>query len=68
LKSHLILSGGIIAFHHYVSASVKYCLYRGVQLCSMAMSKYDEIFLGVLKEKGQVMPFLDAVFGFLYNW
>jgi hypothetical protein len=32
------------------------------------MSKYDEIFLGVLKEKGKIMPFLDAVFGFLCNW
>jgi hypothetical protein len=36
--------------------------------CSMALSTYDEIFLGVLKEKGHIMPFLDAVFGFLYNW
>jgi hypothetical protein len=34
----------------------------------MGLTKYDEIFLGVLKEKGQIIPFLDAVFGFLYNW
>jgi hypothetical protein len=34
----------------------------------MALSKNDEIFLGILKEKGHIMPFLDAVFGFLYNW
>jgi hypothetical protein len=34
----------------------------------MAMSKYDEILLGVLKEKGNIFPFLDAVFGFLYQW
>ena len=34
----------------------------------MALTKYDEIFLGILKEKGQIVPFLDAVFGFLYRW
>jgi len=34
----------------------------------MSLSKYDEILLGVLKEKGNIIPFLDAVFGFLYKW
>lgn len=36
--------------------------------CIMALSKYEEILLGVLKEKGNVIPFLDVVFGFLYKW
>jgi hypothetical protein len=34
----------------------------------MELSKYDEMLLGVLKEKGSIIPFLDAVFGFLYKW
>lgn len=33
----------------------------------MSLSKYDEILLGVLKEKGNIIQFLDAVFGFLYK-
>ncbi|KAJ9577192.1 hypothetical protein L9F63_006249 [Diploptera punctata] len=33
----------------------------------MALSKHDEIFFGVMKEKGHIVPFLDAVFGFLYR-
>lgn len=33
----------------------------------MELSKYDEMLLGVLKEKGSIIPFLDAVFGFLYK-
>lgn len=32
-----------------------------------AESKYDDIFLDVLKEEGQIIPFLDAVFGFLFR-
>ncbi|KAJ4443256.1 hypothetical protein ANN_04924 [Periplaneta americana] len=33
----------------------------------MALSSNDEVLLGILKEKGHILPFLDAVFGFLYR-
>ncbi|XP_054283864.1 nudC domain-containing protein 3-like [Macrosteles quadrilineatus] len=29
--------------------------------------KHDELFLNVLKEEGQILPFLNSVFGFLYR-
>ncbi|KAG8232499.1 hypothetical protein J437_LFUL011268 [Ladona fulva] len=30
-------------------------------------NKHDQTFMGVLSEEGQVIPFLDSVFGFLYR-
>lgn len=29
--------------------------------------KYDDTFMNILREEGQILPFLDAIFGFLHR-
>lgn len=29
--------------------------------------KYDDTFMSILREEGQIIPFLDAIFGFLHR-